>query len=216
MRTVLGVLALLILSGAAWAKCDHPFFPVREGWLWSYRSSVDNSTYTVSITNVSASGFTQRQTFKNAGFESRWSCDSKGLTQPEYIQPRNNQGVQVNLKTRKASGVVIPQVMRVGATWSYSYEVSGEMKQQNMTLQVEQRVSTTNKVLGQESVTVPAGRFTAFKVESIMTTRGSMKVGANNIPLNTTLKTFSWYAQGVGLVKSRFEGGTTELLSLKR
>lgn len=216
MRKLAWIYALLALSGVAWAKCDHPFFPVREGWVWSYRSSVDNSTYTVSIANVSTSGFTQRQTFKNFSLESRWTCDSKGLAQPEYIQPQGKQGVQMNLKTRKASGVVIPQVMRVGATWNYSYEVSGDMKQQNMTMQVEQSIRTTNKVIGQESVTVPAGRFIAFKVESIMTIRGSMKVGGNNIPINTTLKTLSWYAQGVGLVRSQLEGGTTELLSLKR
>jgi hypothetical protein len=99
MRKLLWVFTLLTLSTAAWARCDHPFFPVREGWVWSYRSSVDNSTYTVDIANVSARGFTQRQTFKNFGFESRWTCDSSGLAQPEYIQPRGNQGVQMNLKT---------------------------------------------------------------------------------------------------------------------
>lgn len=201
MRPLL-VTSILMLAALAWAQCDHPFFPVREGWVWSYRLSVDNSTYTVSFTNVSARGFTQRQTLKDIVIESRWSCESSGLIQPEYIQPLNNRGVQMNLKTRKADGVTIPQVMQVGTTWSYSYEVSGEMKQQGMTMQIEQSISTTNKVLGQESVTVPAGHFTALKVESTTTIRGSMKMGEHSIPLSTTLKTYAWYAQGWGWLRA--------------
>ena len=216
MRKWTWIVAVLTLSGTAWARCDHPYFPVREGWTWKYQSSLDNSSYTVRIESVSASGFIQRQTFENLSFESRWRCDSKGLTQLEYVQPQGLQGVQMNLKTRKASGVAIPQVMRVGTTWTYSYEVSGEAKQQNLTLQVEQSVTASNKVLGQESVTVPAGRFTALKVESILTTKGSMTIAGRKMPVNHTVKTFSWYAQGVGLVKSQFEGGRSELVSLKR
>ncbi len=216
MRKLIWVFAVLALGSAVWAKCDHPYFPVREGWVWTYQSSVNNSIYSVSIVNVSANGFTQRQALTGFSFEARWTCDSKGLTQPEYVQPQGNQGVQMNLKTRKASGVVIPQVMRAGTSWSYSYEVSGEAKQQNIAMQVEQSVVATNKVLGQETVAVPAGRFNALKVESVMSIKGSMTIAGRRMPINNTIKTLSWYAQGVGLVKSQFEGGSTVLLSLKR
>ncbi|WP_337870820.1 hypothetical protein [Meiothermus sp.] len=215
MRKLL-VVSMLLLGSLAWARCDHPFFPVREGWVWSYRSSPDNSTHTASIIKVSDKGFVQRLAFKDFSFDIRWACDAKGLTQLEYFQPPSNQGIQINLKTRKVSGVVIPQGMRVGTTWSYGYEVAGEAKQPNMTLQVEQTMSVVSKVVGQESVSVPAGRFSAYKVESTMTIRGSMKSAGQSMPMNFDVKTTSWYAQGVGLVKTQSEGVTVEFLSLKR
>lgn len=208
--------SILVLASLAWAQCNHPLFPVSEGWVWSYRSSPDNSTHTASIIKVSDKGFIQRLAFKGFSFDIRWACDAKGLTQLEYFQPPSSQGVQMNLKTRKVNGVVIPQGMRVGTTWSYGYEVAGEAKQPNMTLQVEQTMKVVSKVVGQESVSVPAGRFSAYKVESTMAIRGSMKSAGQSIPMNLDVKTTSWYAQGVGLVKTQSEGVVVELLSLKR
>lgn len=215
MRRLLAA-SILILASLAWAQCDHPLYPVREGWVWSYRSSPDNSTHTASIIKVSDKGFVQRLAFKGFSFNIRWACDAKGLTQLEYFQPPSSQRVQMNLKTRKVNGVVISQGMRVGTTWSYGYEVVGEAKQPNMTMQIEQTMKVVSKVVGQESVSVPAGRFTAYKVESTMAIRGSMKAAGQSMPMNFDVKTTSWYAQGVGLVKTKSEGATVELLSLKR
>ncbi|GIW37221.1 MAG: hypothetical protein KatS3mg073_1366 [Meiothermus sp.] len=215
MRSILGILALVVLGTAAWARCDHPFYPVREGWVWTYRSSLDNSTYTIQTLEVKTDSFIQRFTFSSFGFDSRWTCDAKGLTQPEFAQS-GQTGLQMKFKTRKATGVVLPQNLRVGSSWNYGYEVSGEAQQGNQTIQMEQTLNTTNKVVGQESVSVPAGRFTALKVESTQITRGTMKMGGRSIPLNLTVKSTSWYAPSVGLVKSQSEGVVIELVSLKR
>jgi hypothetical protein len=215
MRQLLAA-SILVLASLAWAQCNHPFFPVHEGWVWSYRSSPDNSTHTARIIKVSDKGFVQRLAFRDFSFDIRWACGAKGLTQLEYLQPPGSQGMQMNLKTRKVSGVVIPQGMRVGTTWSYGYEVAGEAKQPNMTLQVDQTMNVVSKVVGQESVGVPAGRFSAYKVESTMSIRGSMRSAGQSMPMNLEVKTTTWYAQGVGLVKTQSEGVTVELLSLKR
>jgi hypothetical protein len=59
--------------------------------------------------------------------------------------------------------------------------------------QVQRNEKST--VAGVEEVTVPAGKFRAMKVVSIVT-------GAS-IPMTRTC----WYADGVGLVKSTTEGG---------
>ncbi|MCX7601576.1 MAG: hypothetical protein N2Z75_06520 [Meiothermus sp.] len=215
MRRLIGVVIGVALGGAAWAQCDHPFYPVREGWVWSYRSSLDNSTYTIQTLEVKANGFIQRLTFPSFGFDSRWICDARGLTRPEFAQS-GPSSMQMKFKTRKASGVLLPQNLRVGSSWSYSYEVSGEAQRGNLTLELEQSVHTTSKVVGQESVSVPAGRFTALKVESTQTSRGTMKMGGRSSPMNLTVKSTSWYAPNVGLVKSQSEGVVIELVSLKR
>ncbi len=215
MRSIIGVLLLVALGGAAWARCDHPFYPVREGWVWTYRSSVDKNPYIIQTLEVKADSFIQRFTFTSFGFDSRWTCDARGLTQPEFA-PSGQTGLQMKFKTRKATGVVLPQSLRVGSSWSYSYEASGEAQQGNLTIHMEQSVSTTSKVVGQESVSVPAGRFRALKVESTQTTRGTMTMGGRSSPLNLTVKSTSWYAPNVGLVKSQSEQVVIELVSLKR
>ncbi|MCV4872717.1 hypothetical protein OFB47_33500, partial [Escherichia coli] len=64
-------------------------------------------------------------------------------------------------------------------------------------------METSNKVVGLEPVPVPAGTFKAVKVESTSIMKMSMNVGgkARDLPANTVQST-SWYADGVGLVKS--------------
>ncbi|GIW25610.1 hypothetical protein [Meiothermus sp.] len=213
MRSIVGVLVLLACT--AWARCDHPYYPVREGWVWTYRSSADKNTYTIQTLEVKTNGFIQRFTFPSFGFDSRWICDARGLTQPEFTQS-GQSNMQMKFKTRKASGVLLPQNLRVGSSWSYSYEVSGEAQQGNLTIELEQSIHTTSKAVGQESVSVPAGRFMALKVESTQTIRGTMKMGGRSSPMNLSVKSTSWYAPNVGLVKSQSEGVLIELVSLKR
>lgn len=53
MQGIIGVLVLVALGGAAWAKCDHPFYPVREGWVWTYRSSPNNNTLNLTVRSTS-------------------------------------------------------------------------------------------------------------------------------------------------------------------
>lgn len=214
MRKLMGVL-VLVLAGAAWAKCDHPYYPVREGWVWTYKSSTDGKTYTSSQSNVSASGFTTIMKFSNLTVENRWRCDANGLASLEYGGVSGGQNQQIKMETVSSKGVVIPNRLGVGSSWEYSYTIKGNMPSQGGTMTGDSTV--TNKVVGQETVRVSAGTFQAYKVESTFTTKMTMTVSgkAMNLPANS-FKSTSWYAQGVGMVKSVSEVGTTELISLKK
>jgi hypothetical protein len=71
-----------------------------------------------------------------------------------------------------------------GDTWSHAFTVD------------EKETTVTFKVVGEEAVTVPAGKFTAVKVEEKST------VDTGLIPLKT--KRTAWYAKGVGIVRETF------------
>ena len=201
----------------AHANCDHPFYPVKEGWVWTYSSSLGQmGGYTLSTKDVSAKGFLQKMDFGKFNLETRWTCNARGLARPEYSQPSFGQAMKMDLKTISASGVVIPNALGVGTAWNYSYEVEGTITQQKMTMQMKQKVNVTNKVLGRENVSVKAGKYSAFKVQTTMQLAGEMKVGGQSVPTNTTIESTTWYAQGVGMVKSVSKEATVELVSLKK
>jgi hypothetical protein len=53
-----------------------------------------------------------------------------------------------------------------------------------------------------ESVTIPAGTFEAMKVESQTTININSTFQGVTVPVTFTSTTTSWYAQGIGWVKS--------------
>lgn len=199
----------------AYANCNHPFYPVKEGWVWTYSSSLSQN-YSVSTYGVSTKGFTQKMDFGKFNLETRWTCGAKGLARPEYSQPSLGTAMQMDLKTISASGVIIPKSLGMGSSWNYSYEVEGTIKQQQMTMQMKQKVNVSNKVVGRENVSVKAGKYKAFKVQTTMQLNGEMKVAGRAVPTNTIVESTTWYAQGVGMVKSVSKEATVELVSLKK
>ncbi len=94
--------------------------------------------------------------------------------------------------TFEGDGLVMPTDLSVGKTFpSSSNEInfaSGGMNLMSMKMDI-----TDHKVESKEEVSVPAGKFDAYKVVYNMTTK---MMGANS-----TFKVVSWYADGVGMVK---------------
>jgi hypothetical protein len=76
-------------------------------------------------------------------------------------------------------------------------------------------VNMTSKIVGEETVKVKAGSFRALKVTVTQKMNMTMTIQNRSTPMNNTLETTSWYARGVGLVKSSFQGGNSELIGYK-
>ncbi|RIH84680.1 hypothetical protein [Calidithermus roseus] len=212
--------AILLLSiaafGLGWAKCDHPYYPVREGWTWTYKQSGQvNETYSLTVTNVSDQGFTLRYTTKESSFDLRWRCDAKGLMSLEQASLGQSQGLK--LETIGSSGVAIPAQFRVGLSWSYSYNLKGSLDSGGQKMTITGKSNTDAKIVALEAVRVPAGTYQAFKVETTTKTEMAMNVGGQNQPMPAqSFAGTAWYAEGVGMVKSVMAGITTVLVSLKK
>lgn len=210
---------ILALGTLAQAQCQNPFYPVGEGWTWTYKNNTTGKTHTISTSKVSSQGFTQSYNFGTLSFDNHWVCTGRGMMQPEFRSNQAgsaNKGLKLEVKTLKASGVVFPPSMSMGTTWNYTYETESSANTGSRTMSLKSTQNVSSKIVGQESVKVTAGKFNTIKVESSYTTKGTMEMAGKSIPMNNTFKSTAWYAEGVGLVKSVSEAGTTELISLKK
>jgi hypothetical protein len=209
---LLGIAAL----GLGWAKCDHPYFPVRQGWTWTYKQSGQvNGTYSLTVTSANDQGFTLRYASKEGSFDLRWRCDASGLVSLDQSPLGQDQGFK--LETTNAKGVTLPSQLRVGLAWTYSYDLKGSLKSQGEAMTITGKSTTSAKVTALEAVRVPAGTFQAFRVESTTKTEMAMDLGGLRQPMpSQSFAETVWYAEGVGMVKSVAGGVTTELVSLKK
>lgn len=216
MKRLFPLLMLLLLGSLAQAQCGNPFYPVGEGWEWTYKNGTTGKTHTITTSQVSSKGFTQSYNFGTLSFDNHWVCTGKGLMQPEFRSNEAGSKIKLEVKTLRASGVAFPPRMSVGTTWSYTYDTESTANTGGRTMTMKSSQTVTSKIVGQESVKVAAGKFSAIKVESSYSTKGTMEMAGKSVPMNTTFKSTAWYAQGVGLVKSVSEAGTTELINLKK
>lgn len=197
---------LLALLATLWAQaalaCDHPYYPIVEGATWQY--TANGSDYTRTITNVQANRFTETTTFDEITNEITWTCDANGLQMLEYGM--NEAGM--SFETVNVTGVTFPpaEAWTVGTSWENAFDVTGRMSQEGMEMEMTGNITNTHHIVGQETVTVQAGTFDAFKVETTSTMNMTTKVMDMSMPMNVDFTTTSWYAEGIGMIKSQVGG----------
>jgi hypothetical protein len=206
------LLAGLLFASLATAQlCDQPFSPTREGWEWQYRVVEGNKTGTriVRKTALKAGSYVQYTKEGDDVREVLHRCTPEGLVPVEI-----GRLTGFKAEVLKASGVSTPDYdsWEVGSNWKYVLEINGE-RTEFPPVKGHGFYETAYRVLGRETVTVPAGKFNAFKVEVTTTMRFTIPPG---IPFNQGFSLTSWYAEGVGMVKSTNQRSTVELLVLKK
>ncbi|MCC7357332.1 hypothetical protein IT408_02380 [Candidatus Uhrbacteria bacterium] len=193
-------------------NCDNPYFPLRPGTKMSYKTHAAgrNSSFTWESRELTADNVSLLYTFDGGLLlHSDFSCTSDGLIAQSYLDMNSAMtGSVIKTKTTSSTGTYLPKDLAIGKTWESAYEVETEnenpeaarlgMKVSHMTLTIQ------NKVLSEESVTVPAGTFTALKVESKNVMK--LKLSPTMPPIDNTFTSFSYYVRGKGLVKSTTEG----------
>jgi hypothetical protein len=220
----------LVLSSPAWAQlCDQPFSPSRPGWEWQYRVSGErSSTYSIRKTNITDSSYIQVRQGPTGKEESSYRCTPEGIfpvdfgTQGGGRVEAGAQPVSYDLEVVKVTGVAIPDYDRwaVGSSWKLVLEVRGTGQQGPLRFNIGGTLETTYRVVAQETVSTPAGRFTAFRLQTTFVTRIRANAGPLSIPFNFESQGTSWYAENVGLVKSiqktRDGENVTELIALRK
>jgi hypothetical protein len=185
---VFSVAALLFLQSASAkpkpkAGPAADYFPLRVGDSWTYRNTEEGG-YTLKVLSEEPheggtvrfvvemlSGVKVNNTYSKAN---GWVL-FHGETYPEH------EGLQATYDPPKQ---LLPNPLVVGQKWEWTGKDPTQMEHHE-----------SHRVVGVETVTVPAGKFRAMKVVSEIT-------GAS-APLIRT----SWYAEGVGLVKTTNVGG---------
>lgn len=186
-----GTIAAALLATAALAfaarkpkqtKPAADFFPLRVGDSWTYRNSEEGG-YTLRVLRE------EPQTGGPSRFVVEVSSGVKILSTfskaEGWVWLHFEQYVEHEALVRKYDPPrqYLPNPLVPGQKWEWSGLDPTQTKH-----------NESNRVVGIEEVTVPAGKFRAVKVIS-------------NISGTTSMTKTYWYADGVGLVKTTTEGG---------
>lgn len=216
-------LATCVLGGLAHAQlCDQPFSPTRAGWEWQYRVSGEhNLTYSVRKIELTDSGYTLLQQSADRRQESHFRCIPQGIVPIDFgggITGRGADDFDADIKIVEAKGVQIPDydTWMVGGGWKYVLNLGGTAQRGPLRFNVEGDIEADHRIVASETVTVPAGKFTAYKVQITTQFRVVGKTGPIGIPFNQTFESTAWYVEGVGMVKTVAGKDTTKLVVLNK
>lgn len=218
-----------ISSSGSSGTCDNVLYPVKQGAVWMYASTGGpggSFTYTDTITQVRADGFTLTSQFADAQRAQEWFCRTDGLQALQIggssAAGISTQGITAAFRTLEVSGVSLPRVITAGMPWQYALKMEGSMAmpgdQQSPS---SGSYSVTMQELGKETIRVPAGTFEAIKLQANSSVDIMTDFQGIPVPVKYSGVTLIWYVPNVGYVKSIENGDfggsafsiTTELQS---
>lgn len=188
--------------------CNNLYYPVAPDLTWVYHvNEPATSVYTVTLTNITDSSFTQVQTYEKLTNRTNYECTPQGLMAARYGGLEMEQA-NIKVETLNGQGVLIPaeDEWQIGKTWDASYDLTGTIAgPQGVSGAITGTVQIANKIVAKEKVTVPFGTFDAFRVDAKATQSTHMSMGGivSPQPITIELLTSSWYAAGVGLIKTQ-------------
>lgn len=212
MTAKLTLLAIFALTSSASAACNHPYVPSTPNTRWTYESSIAGGDYTMRVVNNDGQSFVLENAFKSMKIQSKVRCASDGsLIQEQYS---SISGLNAKTETLSFSGVAFPAPNQwiIGGKWTHAYKIKMTIAAGDQTITQSGTVTINSKIVGSEVVAVPAGKFSALKVAQTIKLDMVMKMKGGSRPIKTTVSTTTWYARGVGVVKS-LSGTTTALLT---
>lgn len=193
--------------------CANPLLPVVAGAAWNYQTSgFAESTFVRSIVSVSGSGFEDQDVFDSGAIRiGRWNCEAGNLI---ALDPAGGASAAVGtaasmaeFETTALSGVTLPASVEAGMTWTQNVSIAGTMDFGGLPSSATNDAALACTAAGMESVSVPAGDFEARKITCQVTMLITVTTAGMTVPVpEMVFVTDSWYAPGVGWVKSVYTG----------
>ena len=216
LLAITGVLALLQVTYAQ-VSCDDPFYPSSKGATWTYiePDMVIPTTGVVTISGAGNADFTvstQEVTFGDRvvdEHDASWSCTAEGLFAP--LTDTGIEGYELYgplVVNKSETGVDIPQpgAWQVGYTWTTTRQLEAGPSENEITAYYDFMDVTKHEIVAKEQITVPAGTFEAFKVDSSSEWTAISPSGSET---NGTGRGSRWYVKEIGLVKSVSDSDVT-------
>jgi len=189
--------------------CENEYYPVVEGGTWSYygtSSATEDYTFTNTITSVRDDGFTVTVEFDNLTLVQEWACTPEGILALTAgggpAGTLTTSDVNLVMDTQNASGLTYPKNIQPGSTWDATLDYTGTMDIAGQTVNVSGNTVYNYTAIEIESVTVQAGTFDAMKVDVVITINIISDIQGSSVPVTFSSTTTSWFAPGVGWVKS--------------
>ena len=196
--------------------CANDYYPVVQGATWTYESTgspAGNYKFTDTISSVKSDGLTLTSQFGDLTRTQEWGCKDEGLVALQLGGPAtatlNSQDMDFTFDIKKVDGVTYPPEMNPGDEWQHSLEFEGKMEIAGENATAEGNAQTAFKVLGNESVSVPAGTFQAVIVQVDTNIVFTIQVQGIAVPASYSGTYAYWYVKGVGWVKAEGHGNIT-------
>ncbi len=191
-------------------SCDNMFFPVKLGATWTYTSTggpAGTFTYTDTITNVHADGFTLTSQFDQTNRTQDWSCTVDGLKALQLgggsAAGISTQGITAEFITAEITGLTLPKKITQGMQWQYNLTMQGTVAMPgDQKAEASGTYTVDMKEMGVEVVTIPAGTFEATKLQANPTIDIKATFEGLEVPIKFNGASLLWYAPGIGYVKS--------------
>jgi len=203
--------------------CRHDYYPLMPGYSVSYRQTYGERQVNYVMTITEADDKRAKMEFKfdqiaevgkEFTFTQELSCSGGNLMPDGYLDMSEAfGGPKVRIETEEIEGVLMPEGLQNGSVWTSSYVMKMTPADSSHPMAaygaMKSDVSVVNTVVGEETITVPAGTFDTLKVESVSTTTTEMTGLPNMPPSETTMTEYEWWARGVGMVKSESGDGSS-------
>ena len=232
--------ALLHPAGAVTDACDNPYMPLRAGDVIEYKTlgAGQTMTYVMRVNEVQAGVAKieyEIRTPNKMVVRQNIFCKNGALTTDSYMDFfSGSNNFQMKALTKDVSGELIPKDLKVGSVWNNKFTISyqyGGVELPKELAGYEMVISSTNKVVAEEKVTVPAGTFTALKIETTHATDMSLpdlnqlipesarsqinsqdlvKIMGQKSINSVTLTQNQWWVKNIGLVKVASTGSDSD------
>jgi uncharacterized protein DUF3108 len=165
------------------AKMEADYFPLRVGDSWTYRNTEEGGYTLKVLSEEPQEGGPVRYVveFRSGAIMQNVYSKKAGWVLFHSESYPEHEGLKATYEPPKQ---YLPNPLVAGQKWEWSGKDPTRVEHHEK-----------SRVVGFENVTVAAGKFRAMKVVS--------EVSGTASPMTKT----SWYADGVGLVKSTTEGG---------
>lgn len=217
--------------------CGNQYVPFIARAHWEYQvTGEEDMRFTRTIVRVSGNTATVEDVFTEPADEDKrtdqWQCRNGALVMTsDAAWGAVEAGGTSTRGSVKSEGVTLPATPKPGDAWSQTMRISAGVQAGGQNIGAEVQIKASCRAVRMESVTVPAGKFNALRVDCTeeVTTKANTganvpgvninvpggNVGTGNANVSVTSARTDWYASGVGLVKSKSEDGEKVLVSYR-
>jgi hypothetical protein len=203
--------------------CTNPLLPIKVGATWNYKlTGAVSDTFTRSILNVEASGFTDQDVFgTGVTRQGKWNCDNGNMI---ALNPSSGvsasviaTNMELDFETTEFSGVTLPAAIHAGDTWAQTATLEGVQSINGTDIPARNQFISTCTAIGPESVTVEAGTFEATRFDCQTDINILITLSDQDIQAPLKFNSSNWYVENIGMVKTTVVGdgldSTIELVS---
>lgn len=182
--------------------CGNPYYPVVDGATYFYQLSSGENAIRTMKTDPTTMKFTILVNGAGTSAKIEGECTRDGIVimeTPGSTTTTADENGTSTVTSQTSSGVTLPNDLAPGKQWSQTIRVTTEAG--------ESLIQADYKAIGFEEVSVPAGTFTALRIEQ----NGYVTVFDQKVEMNGLV---GWYVEGIGLVRFEVPGAPVSELTM--